>query len=460
MVLVIHYYAQEVLCSDGWQENKTLIIDQGVIHGIEDGKHDDAQILSGPVIPGMTNLHSHAFQKILAGLTEYRSSQADSFWSWRNAMYKAVPFISPDDLKIIAEFAYIEMLRYGYTSVIEFHYLHHQQGGQQYNNPAEMSESIVHAAQSSGIQLTHCPVFYACSNFGDEQLSHTQKMFSHSLEDYQTLLETLHHQYQDEDNIAFGCAPHSLRAASKAHFEHLIPWWQSFAKNRPIHIHIAEQMKEVEACRQFYHATPVEWLFDQVGFDKHWCLVHATHLTDIEVELIASSGAVAGLCPTTEANLGDGVFKAKDYFKQQGNWGIGSDSHVCLNPMQELRLLEYSQRLQYQKRNILCTDDENHVGHFLWKQASIGGGAAACRMTGKIEVDYAADLLVLNRDVVELYALDMASLLDTAMFALNNNPVKDVMVSGEWVIQDGVHARQETSELAYRQVQKNVISHL
>ncbi len=451
-------YAKDILLANGWATNKTLILENGVITQIEDGQISGAQSVSGPVVPGMVNLHSHAFQKAFVGLTEFQANPEDSFWSWRDAMYKLLKCITPDDLNTIANYLYIEMLLQGYTSVAEFHYLHHQPGGAEYSDPSINSKMIIEAARSSGIALCHCPVFYSYANFGEAPPSDAQRTFVHTEEEFVSLLDELHRCYTADDNVQFGIAPHSLRAVSESQLKSLTAWWQEHEASGPIHIHIAEQQKEVQESVGFYGHRPVEWLYQSVDVDERWCLVHATHLTEQETRLMAESKAIAGICPQTEANLGDGIFNGVEYKNLSGRFGIGSDSHIAISPWNELRTYEYSQRLKHQRRNLLCTASHTHVGEYLWTQAAQGGAQVVNRNTGVLAVGKRADLLVLDTTVPELNSVKSQQLLDAAIFASNENPVKDVMVNGKWVIENKTHAEYQSAKMAYMKFLKDKVS--
>lgn len=289
------YYAEEILLETGWANNKTLTIEQGVITDIVDGKLPDAESFSGPVVPGMVNLHSHAFQKAFVGLTEFQANKDDSFWSWRDAMYRLLTRLTPEDLKVVAEYLYIEMLRHGYTSCAEFHYLHHQADGSRYSDPAINSKAVIEAAQTAGIALCHCPVFYHHAGFGEKPAQSSQLPFIHSVDEFKQLVDGLYQSYQVDPTISIGIAPHSLRAVSEQQLEELVSWWSKHPAQGPVHIHIAEQTKEVDECVEFYGQRPVAWLLNRFDLNERWNLVHATHLDAAEVKAMAASGAIAGI---------------------------------------------------------------------------------------------------------------------------------------------------------------------
>ena len=450
-------YAENILIGSQWQKDKTLLLsDTGVIKAILDGKEPDAENLQGSVIPGMINCHSHAFQRAFAGLSEYRGNSSDSFWSWRDIMYRFVGKISPEDAHHIASFLYVEMLKAGYTSVAEFHYLHHQPGGKSYDDPAEMSHQIINAAKVAKIGLTHLPVLYTYAGFGEKQISKAQGRFEHSTEDYLHLIDILNRQYSSQSNFSFGIAPHSLRAVSRSQLKEIIPFIREINAEAPIHIHIAEQLQEVEDCLAFSNQRPVEWLLDNFEIDKNWCLIHATHLSDDELIALAKSDSVVGICPTTEANLGDGIFPTNQFINGGGNFAIGSDSHIAINIADELRMLEYGQRLTQNQRAILTDENCRSVGQYLYCKAANDGSKAINQNVGCIDVGKRADLVVLDNQHPSLFGKSNQFILDAAIFACSQLPVKDVFVGGEPVISSGKHLLDESLLKNYQSVIKRI----
>ena len=349
-------------------------------------------VLSGPVLPSLANVHSHAFQRVMAGAAEVSLDPHDSFWSWRDLMYKIVQKLTPDEARIIATELYIDMLKAGYTQVGEFHYLHHGVAGKHYSEPSEMAAQIIVAADEAGIGLTLLPVLYSHSGFGGQTPHAEQARFIHSSDSYLALHQTCETKLANHATHKLGICFHSLRAVTKSQIDTVL---QQLNKNMPIHIHISEQQKEVQDCVAWSGQRPVAWLHNEVGLSQRWCLVHATHLDDKELHAIASSGAVAGLCPTTEANLGDGIFPAVDFEQANGRWGIGSDSHVSVSIVEELRTLEYGQRLRDQKRNRLYRTEQTSVGDNLYQQALLGGNQA-CDVSLGIATGNRADFIVLD----------------------------------------------------------------
>ncbi len=454
---IVKFFAENILMQNGWQKDKTIVVENGKILNISDGKDDKAVQLAGPVIPGMVNLHSHAFQKTFAGLTEFRANPNDSFWSWRDAMYRMLQVLTPEDLKIVADYLYAQMLQNGYTSVAEFHYLHHQAHGVRYADHAINSKVLIQSALDTGINQCLCPVFYQYAGFGEQAPNSTQTMFSHSVEEFQTLLQELASFSENLDQITLGIAPHSLRAVSKQSINELVSWWQQKSPLAPIHIHIAEQVAEVEQCIAFYGERPVEWLMNQFNLSERWCLVHATHLTKQETKDLARSKAVAGLCPDTEGNLGDGIFNGVDFINDGGRFGIGSDSHITVSPFLELKTLEYSQRFAQLKRNQMCSQNSPNVGQFLWEQSALSGADAVNQKVGLIEEGFAADWLVLDLQVPELNACHENQWLDAAIFATHQSVVKEVYVAGNRIVENGLHVRFEKLAENYRALLKEKI---
>jgi formimidoylglutamate deiminase len=453
-------FAQHALLPEGWRQDVLLELGGDCIKRVTVGADaGDAERVNGPLIPGMPNVHSHAFQRAMAGLTERAGTSGDNFWAWRELMYRFLARITPEDNEVIATQLYIEMLKSGYTSVAEFHYLHHDENGQPYANPAEMAERIMAAAAGTGIGLTMLPVFYAHATFGGVAPNAGQKRFILGIDDFNSLVEQLHAQSGPASAALrrVGIAPHSLRAVTPAELKHIIGHLDATDATAPIHMHAAEQRKEVDDCLVWSHKRPVAWLLDNVGLSDRWCLVHATHLDDDETFRMAESGAIAGLCPTTEANLGDGMFNAPDYFLQHGRWGVGGDSHVGVDPFRELAVVEYTQRLRIERRNVLHTPGLASIGGGLYRQALAGGAQALGQRVGAIAADCRADLVVLNTDDPALVEQEGDALLDAAIFGPVRRPVRDVMAGGRWLVRDGVHANEAPALLHYRAVLKKLL---
>lgn len=444
--------AEHALLPDGWRKDVLLEWDDdGCLSKVDADSAVQDVDKAGIVLPGMPNLHSHAFQRAMAGLTEYRANPTDSFWSWRTLMYGFAQKLTPPVLKAVALQLYTEMLKAGYTSVCEFHYLHHDVGGVPYADKGEMSACLIEAAAEAGIGLTLLPVMYQYSGFGSKPPNPGQSRFINSPEWMIDLLHGLQAVHPQHAGLRYGVAPHSLRAVSPASLAALVDGLNRFDNQAPIHIHIAEQLQEVEDSIAFCGARPVAWLLDHMAVDYRWCLVHATHMTDDEILSLARSGAIAGICPTTEANLGDGIFNGTQYAKAGGRWGIGSDSHVSISLREELRLYEYSQRLLHRQRNVLVNAGGSSVGNYLYRQALAGGACASGRPIAGLALDQRADLLVLDEQHPDLIGKRGDALLDSLIFANHGaTPIRDVMSGGKWTVRDRQHGSEEKNMTEYR----------
>ena len=431
------WFAEKALLPQGWATNVRIeISSDGDITAVTPNSVPQGNRLGAIVVPGMPNLHSHSFQRAMAGLTEVALNPVDSFWSWRDLMYRLVAKITPQQLETIAHYLYIEMLKAGYTSVAEFHYLHHNPQGNRYPHHEEMALCISNAAHQAGIGLTLLPVLYSHAGFGGQSPSVGQRRFIHDTEGYLSLHDKLSQQLSTIRMQRTGLCFHSLRAVTPEQIAEVL---SASSHPQPVHIHIAEQKKEVDDCLNWSGQRPVEWLYNNVQVDRNWCLVHATHLTDDETDRIADSQAVAGLCLTTEANLGDGIFPGQRYVARGGVWGIGSDSHISVSVSEDLRWFEYGQRLHLQRRNRITTAENPFVGDVLYQGALQGGAQALGQRVGRIEVGYRADLLVLNSDDPFIATADDSVRLNRWLFACAVNPIQHVMTAGRWVIQDGRH---------------------
>jgi formimidoylglutamate deiminase len=407
-------------------------------------------LIAGPVVPGITNLHSHAFQYAMAGLTEARCDPNDTFWSWRNMMYHFALRLSPEDQTAVAAKLYLECLKRGFTGVAEFHYIHNAPDGSPYACAEEMSLATLLAAQQTGIQLTLLPVFYAHSDFGGQPPTDTQRRFVTSLDGFARMLDDLSAPC-NEQGVVLGVAAHSLRAVSEDELTKLCELHADLAPGAPIHIHVAEQKAEVKASLAHSGQRPVERLFDLADVNQNWCLIHATRMTAAETQMVARSGATVGLCPLTEANLGDGFFNGRDYLDSGGYFGIGTDSNVCTDPFAELQMLEYSQRLVTGRRAVLASSDHPSTGQNLAAGAAIGGGRAAGRATGMIAAGYSADFVELAEDHSGTYdRLSDSAVFDYRIFAQGARTVGDVVVGGSLVLDAGRHAEEDKINQAFR----------
>ncbi|WP_156292387.1 formimidoylglutamate deiminase [Serratia oryzae] len=447
------YFAPRALLPSGWAHNVRLDVDaHGQLTQITpNAEPTGCQRLHGDVVPGMPNLHSHAFQRAMAGLAEVAGDPQDSFWTWRDLMYRLVQRLTPEQVEVIARQLYIEMLKGGYTQVAEFHYLHHAPDGKAYADRGEMTGRLSHAAQQAGIGMTLLPVLYSYAGFGAQPAQAGQKRFIQDVESYLAQQQTIARQLAGQPLQNHGVCFHSLRAVELGQMQQVLA---ASEQHLPVHIHIAEQQKEVNDCLAWSGQRPVAWLYEHLPVTSRWCLVHATHLDREELEQLARSKAVAGLCLTTEANLGDGIFPGDSYLHHQGRWGIGSDSHVSLSVVEELRWFEYGQRLRDQRRNRLTTPEQPAVGDALYQQALQGGAQACGTAIGQLAVGYRADWLVLDGDDPYLAAAADASILNRWLFAGGKEQIRDVFVAGRQVIEQGRHALQQQSSAEFLQVLK------
>ncbi len=408
-------------------------------------------------VPGIPNLHSHAFQRGLAGLTERRGEGADSFWSWRELMYRFVERMDPDDLEAVTALAYAEMLEAGFTQVGEFHYLHHDREGVPFARTGELAARIAAAAVTTGIGLTLLPVFYAHGGFGGAEPAARQRRFLNDPARYARLVEDSRTAVRAVPGGAVGIAPHSLRAVTPAELAEILP----LARGGPVHIHVAEQVKEVEDCLAWSGQRPLQWLLQNAPVDEHWCLVHATQATAAELAAIAGSGAVVGLCPMTEASLGDGIFPAAQFQSLHGHWGVGSDSNVRLDAAEELRLLEYSQRLEQRARNVLAGTGGASTGRVLYESALAGGTRALATDApgGPVGLRAGAwlDLVTLNAQDPSLVARREDEILDSWIFCAGRAAIDGVWRAGERVVSGGRHRARGAIEARYARAMRRLL---
>lgn len=442
-------HARSALLGDGWHENVRLTLEGGRITDIAVGvapeASDDRQ---DTLVPAMPNLHSHAFQRAMAGLAEVRGPANDSFWSWRTVMYKFALSMTPDHVEAVAAQLYMEMLEAGFSRVGEFHYLHHDKDGSPYANIAELAERIGAASAETGIALTLLPVFYAHSGFGGTAPIDGQRRFINSLESFEALMAGCRAVTSRLPGAELGLAPHSLRAVTPEELAKLVP----MAGGGPIHIHVAEQVKEVEDCIAWSGARPVQWLLDNAPVDTSWCLIHATHMTEDETRRMARSGAIAGLCPITEANLGDGVFAAPLFLEEGGRYGVGSDSNILISVPEELRQLEYSQRLALRARNVIASTGGS-TARMLFDGALSGGGVALKAPAGLAVGNY-ADIVSLDASATPYFSGDQ--LLDHWTFA-GSITVDGVWVLGRKQVEGGRHVKRETISARFRHAMTELI---
>ncbi|WP_029349641.1 formimidoylglutamate deiminase [Bosea sp. 117] len=438
---------ENALLPEGWAHGVRIEIEKGVIAGVSTGADAAGAERHAIGLPGLPNLHSHAFQRAMAGFTEVRGPGADSFWTWREEMYRRLGVMDPQDVEAIARLAYVEMLEAGFTRVGEFHYLHHDRDGRHYADIGELAGRIAQAAGSTGIALTLLPVFYAHGNFGGAAPNPGQRRFINDPDSFARLMESGAAHLKALPDAVLGLAPHSLRAATPEEIATVAP----LAKGGPIHIHVAEQTKEVEDCLAYCGRRPVDRLYDIAPVDGRWCLIHATHMTEDETRRLARSGAVAGLCPITEANLGDGIFPAPLFVAEGGRYGVGSDSNVLIDAAQELRMLEYSQRLGLRARNVMAAGAGLSTGQTLF-EAALAGGAQALGAPSALAAGVSADIVTLSRAEPSLAPAPAASVLDGWIFASARPVVDCVFRRGEKVVSGGRHRDRDSAREGFRMV--------
>ncbi|MAM67744.1 MAG: formimidoylglutamate deiminase [Pseudomonadota bacterium] len=450
------YRFDHLYAVDGWHSPGFVTVEDGKITGIA-GAAPDTPIdnIGGIALPGIANLHSHAFQRAMAGLSEYRTGAAeDSFWTWRELMYRFVGRIDPADLEAIAAQLYVEMLKAGFTSVGEFQYLHHDPGGMPFGNVAEMTLRTLTAARETGIGITLLPVLYRHGGFGELPPGGNQKRFINDVDQFLRIYEAAKSETGADPDRHTGIAPHSLRAADFASISAVI---DGIDADAPIHIHIAEQEKEIADCEAWSGKRPVELLLENQDVTGRWCLVHATHMTEGETAAAARSGAIAGLCPTTEANLGDGIFELPGWLESDGALGIGSDSHISVSVVEELRWLEYGQRLRDRRRNVAGSETVS-TGRRLFDAAVAGGARALGLGDGHLSVGVRANIVVLDGDAPDFAGQGTDTLMESWIFSGNEPVVKHVFVGGRQVIKDGMHPAEKEIARRYRDTVTRLLS--
>ena len=442
----MNIFSQRARLADAWAENVRLTISDGQIEKIRIGvKPDSADIKVDTLLPALANLHSHSFQRAMAGMTEYRSAGRENFWTWRELMYRFLDHLTPEDIFAIAALTFMEMQKSGYAAVGEFHYIHHQKSGHAYDNPAELSERIIEAANLTGIGLTHLPVLYTYGGLQNQTLEGGQLRFGNSVDDICKIVSI------SQKTIGLlpadarvGIAPHSLRATSPSDIQEFLNCYTDMQ----VHMHIAEQTKEVSEVVEAFGARPVEWLLEHHAVDTKWCLIHATHMTQAETIGLAKTGAVVGLCPITESNLGDGIFDGPIFLKANGKFGIGSDSNINISLTEELRTLEYSQRLRDQQRNVMIQGDGS-VGEALYLGAANSGAQALAREAGSITPGKLADLMAIDSSHPSLCALHDIQLMDGLVFAAKDTVITDVWSAGRHQVKNGMHVAEDTIKASY-----------
>ncbi|RWR34497.1 formimidoylglutamate deiminase [Sinirhodobacter populi] len=447
---MIGIWAEQALLPDGWAENVTVQVDDGVIAAVTSGvPAPDGARRVGALLPAPVNLHSHAFQRAMAGMTEARGPDPrDSFWTWRRLMYRFLDHLTPDDVEAIAAYVQMQMLEAGYAAQVEFHYLHHAPGGGTYANLAEMSERIAAAAATTGIGLALAPVLYRYGGCDGRALAGGQLRFGNDPDRYARLLDGAEAALAAlPADARIAVAPHSLRAVGPED----LAWAATLRPDAPLHMHLAEQLAEVEEVTAHFGARPVEWLLAHAPVDPRWCLIHCTQMQPSETTALARSGAVAGLCPITESSLGDGIFDGVVWRGAGGRFGIGSDSNIRISLSEELRTLEYSQRLRDRSRAVLA-DPDRSTGRVLYEGAVSGGAQAAGRASGAIRPGALGDLVALDTQGEALQGLSGDRLLDTWIFAGDDRVVRDVWAAGRPLVQDGRHIHHDRITAGWKQV--------
>ena len=452
-MLILH--AAKALGPDGWRENVRLTIRGRQIDAIETGaaaQPGDEQ--HAILIPGVPNLHSHAFQRGMAGMAERRAGSTDTFWVWRETMYRFANTMSPDQMEAVATLLYVEMLEAGFTRVAEFHYLHHAPDGRAYDDPAEMAARIAAAAEASGIGLTLLPVFYAHADFAGAPPNAGQRRFVNDLDGFERLLRGCEALARRRPGTVVGVAPHSLRAATPAEIAAVL----AMSPHGPVHIHAAEQLKEVDDCLAWSGRRSVEWLLDNMPVDQRWCLIHATHMDADEVARLGVTGAVVGLCPITEGNLGDGIFAAPDYLARGGVFGIGTDSNIMIGLADELRQLEYALRLATHTRNVLAPE-HGSTGTAMVGAALRGGTRAVLGdQPAGLMVGAAADLVSLDATHSALCNARTDDILDAFVFSAGTSLVDCVWAAGRQLVISGRHHLRAQATRRFNETMKALLA--
>jgi formimidoylglutamate deiminase len=432
----LHLFFDHALLPDGWARDVRIDVADGLITAVAANvARGSTELVRGIALPGLPNLHCHAFQRGMAGLAERRGPTTDSFWTWREVMYRFLARLTPDDVEAITAFAYMEMLEAGFTTVGEFHYLHHDRDGSHYGDIGEMAERIMAASAETGIGLTLLPSFYAFGGFGAAPPTDGQRRFINDVDSFLEVADRTRAIARSDPSVRVGIAPHSLRAVTPETLRAVT----DATPDGPIHIHAAEQVGEVEACVAALGSRPVEWLLSHAGVDARWCLIHAVHMTGQETHDLAASGAVAGLCPLTEASLGDGIFPGAGYLTAGGRIGVGTDSNIQIDAAAELRQLEYGQRLSHRERNVLASERGESTGRRLFTAALAGGAQALAQPIGSLAVGQRADIVVLDADHPDLASRSGDAWLDTWIFVAGRSAVNTVFVRGQRRVADGRH---------------------
>ncbi|WP_456621085.1 formimidoylglutamate deiminase [Bradyrhizobium sp. P5_C12] len=435
------HFASALLPS-GWAHDVQVVVTAGAIAAVTPGVAPAAGDERHQIaVPGLASLHSHAFQRGMAGLAEQRGTSTDTFWTWRETMYRFALAMTPDDVTAVATLLYVEMLEQGFTRVGEFHYLHHDRDGSPYADLAEMAARIAQASDASGIGLTLLPSFYAHGSFGGTAPHTGQRRFICSVDRFAALMAASRKAIAELPGANIGIAPHSLRAVTPEELAAIIP----LADGGPVHIHVAEQVKEVEDCLAWSGRRPVQWLLEHAAVDQRWCLIHATHTTNEEIGALARTGAVAGLCPVTEASLGDGIFPAREFLDAGGRFGVGTDSNVLIGVAEELRQLEYGQRLKHRERNVLSGGAGVSTGRALLDHALAGGAQALAQATVGLAPGARADIVTLDAAHPSLAGRSRDAVIDGWIFAAGSGAIDCVWAGGNRVVEGGRHRLREAA---------------
>ncbi|WP_407194019.1 formimidoylglutamate deiminase [Bradyrhizobium sp. STM 3566] len=448
------HFASALLPS-GWANDVQVVVAAGAIAAVTPGvapaAGDERHAIA---LPGLASLHSHAFQRGMAGLAELRGDSTDTFWTWRETMYRFALAMTPDDVAAVATLLYVEMLEQGFTRVGEFHYLHHDPDGSPYTDLAEMAARIAQAAEASGIALTLLPSFYAHSSFGGAAPHAGQRRFICSVDQFAELMTASRKTIANLPDANIGIAPHSLRAVTPDELRAIMP----LADGGPVHIHAAEQVKEVEDCLAWSGRRPVQWLLEHAPVDRRWCLIHATHMTDAEIAAFAGTGAVAGLCPITEASLGDGIFPAREFLDAGGTFGVGTDSNVLVGIADELRQLEYGQRLKHRQRNVLSGGAGRSTGRTLFDNALAGGARALAQPIVGLAPGARADIVTLDSAHPSLAGRSGDAAIDGWIFAADNGAIDCVWAGGHKVVEGGGHKLRRVARERFNTVVRRLVA--
>lgn len=453
-----HYFFDKILQNDGWKSNVSIMTQpDGIIHSIrENATRTIAHHIRGFALPGFQNAHSHAFQYAMAGLAEVHptGTKSDDFWSWREAMYQLALSVNPDQMEAIATMLYTEMVRLGYTNVAEFHYVHHQQDGTPYENLAEMGSRLIAAAKTAGIGITLVPIFYQKGGFGKPPTEGQRRFISKDIDSYLELLEAARLATADYEHANLGIGIHSMRGVEP---ETIAEIAKSADQDIPFHIHIAEQLKEIEDCKAYLGKRPVEWLLDNVDLNDRFHLVHATHLTDAETEGIAKSGANVVLCPTTEGNLGDGIFPLRKFQKAGGKWSIGTDSHIGIHPLEELRLLDYGQRLTSHQRNIMTNSNNGNSGLYSLEMSTLTGRKAMDNFEPSyFKVGEPLNACVISENVPLLQVCSDENLAATIVYSCDASHHSGTISHGDFIVQNSKHRNGASAREEFAQTLKEL----